>query len=169
MIRRQFLRAEHIFGDLHVNSSSKSKAANPKCAQPVIKMDCSFFSSQVFLAQATASWFPVPQSICNSARRLRVLTRFICKCHTPQLSKGEGRGSREHGARCSAQYFNSFKQVATNRLKTAPLDRLVLAVTKGLEASIALGVTAGALPSELSTHQDIKQLHAYTRSTTGLL
>lgn len=29
VIRRQFLRAEHVFGDPHTNSSSKNKAANP--------------------------------------------------------------------------------------------------------------------------------------------
>lgn len=57
-IRRQFLRAEHVLKVLHVSSSSENKAANPKC---VIEMGCSF-CSQVFLAQATASWFPVPQS-----------------------------------------------------------------------------------------------------------
>lgn len=79
-----------------------------------------------------------------------------------QLSKREGKGSREHGAHCSAQYFNCFKHVAPNWLKIAPLDGLVLAGTKGLEASIALGVTAGALWSELSKHQDIRELNADT-------
>lgn len=124
-----------------MNSSSKSRAASLKCPQPVIKMDCSFFCSQVFLAQATASWFLVPQSICNSVQRLRVLTQFIYKHHMLQLSKEEGRGSREHRAHCSAQHFNCFKQVTTNRLKIAPLDSLVLTVAKGLEASIALAYT----------------------------
>lgn len=76
--RRQLLQAEHVVGD--TKSSSKNKAANPKCRQPVVKLDCSSSCSQDFLAQATASWLLVPQSAHNAVWRLRVLTPFISKC-----------------------------------------------------------------------------------------
>lgn len=92
VIRRQFLRAEHVFGDPHMNSSSKNKAANP--TQPVIKTDCSF-CSRIFLAQAAAPWFPVPWRTCNSAWRPRALTRLICKCQAGALQGGGARGSTE--------------------------------------------------------------------------